>query len=353
MRNYDNEWGVWVEDNSLSNEWWEYTNYPWLWQDLKLDKNNCSLWVMFHKVIEYRDIVMNKHDIIIENSNISLTIGDIKRTKGWSTSNKIFLLHQEAEIVDWTKYKDNIYVWDSSVSRDDPRFYSSYWWWWQVREIELYTKNTELLLESNNKPFIFDCLLGLPRIHRDYIYYYVLQNNLQDDIMISYNEYHIQGSVLHNENNETFNDMVPYHTDSGKVAKYCCFLPVKIYNESFFSIIAETHIDRIFFTEKTAKPILAERLFIFFGKEFSLYELHEMGYITFSDIIDESYDEEPNNYLRWEMAMEQVKKLCNMDIEYVCNAIKPIVRHNKQLFMDTNYACQQRLDIQKLCGSDK
>ena len=46
-----------------------------------------------------------------------------------------------------------------------------------------------------------------------------------------------------------------------------------------------------------------------FGPVGYLAKLREQGFETFHDIVDESYDLEPRDYKRFEMAMQQVMKL--------------------------------------------
>ena len=68
------------------------------------------------------------------------------------------------------------------------------------------------------------------------------------------------------------------------------------HSEHFLSIVSETHLDNktLFFSEKIWKPIYACQPFILFGNPHSLKKLHELGYRTFSDFWDESYDEIEN-----------------------------------------------------------
>jgi hypothetical protein len=111
------------------------------------------------------------------------------------------------------------------------------------------------------------------------------------------------------------------------------FIPVKVYQNSWFSIVAESivyHCD--FFTEKTAKALLGGRIFVTFGSQHSLRSLRESGYKTFGEWIDESYDNEPDNEKRWSMAFEQVVQLVNhKDPAAVYKAAQDIIEHNQQL----------------------
>ena len=53
---------------------------------------------------------------------------------------------------------------------------------------------------------------------------------------------------------------------------------------------------------------------VYLGNMGSLKKLRELGFKTFYPYIDESYDEEPDELKRFNMVMEQVNKLCSMDL---------------------------------------
>jgi hypothetical protein len=110
-------------------------------------------------------------------------------------------------------------------------------------------------------------------------------------------------------------------------------IPFKVYNESLYSVVCETQFsnDITFFTEKTAKPIIAKRLFIMIAGQYYLKHLRSLGFRTFGHIVDESYDEMENNEERWTAAIKQVEKLCALDPTYVIAQCKDILEHNKRV----------------------
>ena len=59
--------------------------------------------------------------------------------------------------------------------------------------------------------------------------------------------------------------------------------------------------------------------------------------MTFWDVIDESYDNEINDAKRYNMAFEQVKRLCAMDQEEVYDTIRPVLEHNYKHIMSTDW----------------
>ena len=65
------------------------------------------------------------------------------------------------------------------------------------------------------------------------------------------------------------------------------------YNETYFSIVAETLVENnnyIFVTEKTFKPIGFHHPFIIFGQAGTLQFIKNLGFETFENLFDESYD---------------------------------------------------------------
>lgn len=65
------------------------------------------------------------------------------------------------------------------------------------------------------------------------------------------------------------------------------------YNNSLISVVTETNFDNneVFLTEKIFKPILHRHPFILVGAYKSLAHLHSLGYKTFNEFFDESYDD--------------------------------------------------------------
>ena len=111
------------------------------------------------------------------------------------------------------------------------------------------------------------------------------------------------------------------------------------YESTYFSIVNETNYfkdlgEGLFLSEKVFKPILRCHPFILVSRPHSLRKLKELGYKTFSPYIDESYDEEVNDYVRLRMIVDEIARLSNLSepmlIEFL-TAVKEIVEYNYQL----------------------
>ena len=68
------------------------------------------------------------------------------------------------------------------------------------------------------------------------------------------------------------------------------------YNDTYFSISAETVVtgDQLFITEKTFKPIAFYHPFMVAGQPGVLYHLKQLGFETYDNMFDESYDSMPD-----------------------------------------------------------
>jgi len=196
------------------------------------------------------------------------------------------------------------------------------------------------LSPSSSKPFTFDALLGLQRFHRDFVYKKIIKNNLQDKIITSYlNDITSEswyrdddvdyGQYIEDKNNSKLmsNNSIMYYDKPVWIAHV---IPFGVYNKSAYTIVTETGYKNgvSFPTEKTAKPILGKRLFITFSGQYFLRSLQELGFKTFDDIIDESYDLIEDNEQRFEKAWRCVEQLLNLPQEEILEKVKPIVEHN-------------------------
>jgi hypothetical protein len=112
------------------------------------------------------------------------------------------------------------------------------------------------------------------------------------------------------------------------------------YKESYFSIITEGDFwddNRQAFTEKALKCFLYKHPFIVVGLKGTLALLRELGFMTFSQLIDESYDNEKDPTKRLAMAMVEVDKLNSYNIhelQNMYNELNDILDYNREHYLN-------------------
>ena len=112
-----------------------------------------------------------------------------------------------------------------------------------------------------------------------------------------------------------------------------------IYNQTHYTALIETtiHNDFAMFSEKEAKPIVAKRPFIVFGACRQLEALRSIGFRTFSDVIDESYDQIEDKAERWHKALDSMMALTEKDPQSVYSQLQDVLAHNKNHFENAEW----------------
>ena len=228
------------------------------------------------------------------------------------------------------------------------------WMDWFVTTVYFYNTVQPGLLNEKlspqiNKSKYFDILLGCRRLHRDIVHQYILDNQMSDKVIMTYYRHwnvdlretdHIfesEGLEFLPESNYTHSvHQVRYHGHKMNLSQV---VPFVVYNDSYYSVVAETNAvnEFNFYTEKVVKPILGRRLFVAIAGQGYLRRLRSVGFKTFSDVIDESYDLEPDHTTRWGMAMDQVKFLTEQDPVEIYAKIKHVVEHNQRVMLETDW----------------
>lgn len=194
------------------------------------------------------------------------------------------------------------------------------------------------------KDYYFDALLGRKKTHRDYAAEHINTNvNLVTylgDINCNFDDpekwiWEDDGLVIDKPVEWTV-DRLPYYGHRMSISQ---IVPLRIYNQTAYTLVAETNFSNhySFYTEKSIKPILARRLFVTLGGQYQLANLRKLGFYTFGDVIDESYDEVEANLDRFRLVLDQVAYLETQPQEEILAKIKPICEHNFNLMLTTDW----------------
>ena len=261
-------------------------------------------------------------------------------------------------------HHDNVYwVLPGQVNdRDDINSHIVFWGDWFKTTTLVYKQlpnKLEQIAPFALKPRMFDALLGVKKPHRDFVYNAVNTNNLNDKFIMTYGGHWNDNGFYAQDYFEWEPDCVPVGKIIGTAdwVDYCGVrtglsrvIPIRVFNDTAYSIIAETDHDNTlsFFSEKTAKPMIARRLFVAFTGYKFLHNLRSVGFQTFDNVIDESYDLIVDDTERYAAAFEQVKRLCSQDQQEVYKKIQDIVEHNHQHIMSTDWTVFATTKIQKI-----
>lgn len=113
----------------------------------------------------------------------------------------------------------------------------------------------------------------------------------------------------------------------------------KYHVNSYCNIVMETHFDAdqsggTFLTEKTFKPIKHGQLFFIAGPAGSLQVLRDLGYRVFDNVLDNSYDLEPDHTQRW-MALTRAIYFARAELPKLFEQARADIEYNQQLFQAT------------------
>ena len=209
------------------------------------------------------------------------------------------------------------------------------------------------------RPFQFECLLGARREHRDFVMLSLQQSDLLHDNLVTYRDIFMGHWIEQTparvsslfENHTLSYPYVSPHLDPAWEVKdkmdnsVSGLVPWEIYNRTWFSVVCETlSSGRVFLSaEKIAKCLQARRLFVVFAIQNFLQHYRDWGFETFGDVIDESYDSEPDDIKRWGRAFEQVQSLCTQDLAALLTKLKPRLDHNHHRLYQLEHEVRQNL----------
>jgi hypothetical protein len=103
------------------------------------------------------------------------------------------------------------------------------------------------------------------------------------------------------------------------------------YQTCYVDYLPESRTENTFVSEKTWKPIFSGQLFLILGSVGIIRYLKAIGIDVFDDIIDHSYDQEPDLEKKIDMLMGSITNLLAQDLD--------------QIWADTLYRRQKNLDL--------
>jgi hypothetical protein len=188
----------------------------------------------------------------------------------------------------------------------------------------------------------FTCLNGAFRTHRARIVSELFRSGLDKDGYISYignygERLPIESDLLPELDTDTIkyfiDNLVPrlpivvdLEKDVELIEPYIGSSYVhEMYTNSYFNIITETSYNfdktiignNVYLTEKTYRPMFGMQPFILVSNPGCLNQLRNMGFETFPEFFDESYDEIENPWHRMDAILVQIKEICSLSYEEI------------------------------------
>ena len=112
----------------------------------------------------------------------------------------------------------------------------------------------------------------------------------------------------------------------------------KYFMKSYCNIVLESQFDYdqsggVLLSEKTFKPIKHGQMFFIAGGAGSLQVLRDMGYRTFDRVLDNRYDREPDNTMRWIKLSEAIAQAHAQGLSALFDQCREDIEYNQHLFM--------------------
>ena len=201
----------------------------------------------------------------------------------------------------------------------------------------------EFTANKGKRERYFICLNNYKKEHRTSIVDWIKFNKWQSSVDFSYISENRTLGVQGNK--KTVKDEISLWQDSP---------PYEYFNRCYFYIATETHFYQertahvvkeehtsvpTFISEKTLKALHFEIPLIVVGLPYSLRALRDLGYETFPELFDESYDEELDDSKRMVLIKDAVQNLMNKSLDelhdiVMQDSVQAKLLHNKQLFLN-------------------
>jgi len=192
------------------------------------------------------------------------------------------------------------------------------------------------------KPLEFVSTTGVARPERDYFMQELLKSLGYENFVLRYNGKDLGQPWQDDVIAPCPGEFDPYGFLPG-LEKYYHYasqtVPISLYNRAYFNIVAESNIDwpkQFHFTEKTIKVLVAGMPFVSLSSPGFLQNLHNLGFRTYGDLWDESYDLEQDYARRVSMIVHLVNQLQSLDWPSLREDLEKIAQHNKVNFLSLN-----------------
>ena len=201
---------------------------------------------------------------------------------------------------------------------------------------------------SKSKKYKISCLNGIPREHRKLVYLKLQEKDYFSDMIFTFGhrpELHqnFDNWSLTYQEQEIYNrlpqnvEFLPSDRDGIDIT-----VNHPAFQETYVNLVTETTIraDIPMLSEKTFKPISTGQLFVLIASPGAIQFLRDIGFDTFDDIIDHSYDQILDTRTRIEQALVQIDRLAHMDLAPIYETIKSRLIKNSEYLRSSAFRNQ-------------
>lgn len=184
------------------------------------------------------------------------------------------------------------------------------------------------------------------RLHRPKLILNLMQHNLFNKGLVSLFKSHAFDNFCEEPENieyklqiqEKYPFIIDYEDADAVAGMHNYFTKTDMWNRAYFSIVNETGVSKgsIFITEKTIRPMIYFHPFIVYGNPNTLKELRNMGFETFPEFFDESYDTIEDENERLSAIIANVERVCFLSLEELhalYHSVHHKLVHNKNLLI--------------------
>lgn len=226
---------------------------------------------------------------------------------------------------DWVnKFQDQDYkivteqLWNSGtlMPLDNSMFLTNTNWFWYSESLFYMSKGHEQYIPNKTYKKLALMPMWAKKFHRDLLFDRLTELKWEDSLIYSYVD---KGIFLPDD--DLISQTRYNHFNSSW------------YNDTYFSIVAETTIDLeyLFISEKTYKPIAFYHPFILVAQPKILQHLRNNGFETYENLFDESYDLDLDFNVRFEKIISNVKKYNKIPYDKLT---QDKLQHNHDLFFN-------------------
>jgi len=178
------------------------------------------------------------------------------------------------------------------------------------------------IVNNEFKDKYFSSLSRLNRPHRARATFLLCQEEIKNKALISHDKIDLRVYSNHlrefdNAAVEQWSSTLPLTIDRGNFEVNWALDSdyAHIHDQTLFQIVNETEANNryntaLFYSEKTFRPIAQLQPFVIYGQQYCNRYLKSIGYNSYEDWFDYSFDSEPDDTLRYKMLLNQVKDLC-------------------------------------------